>query len=50
MAMEGIFFLYYRSWNLFEALPAATVIGLIAFYSGSKALREVQARRLAGLR
>ena len=50
MAMEGIFFLYYRSWNLFETLPAATVIGLVAFYSGSRALREVQVRRLAGLR
>ncbi|GAB7357159.1 hypothetical protein MBLNU459_g8152t1 [Dothideomycetes sp. NU459] len=50
VAMEGIFFLYYTSWNLFQTLPAAGVVGLVAFLSGSRALSEVQARRLAGLR
>ena len=50
MAMEGIFFLYYTSWNLFQTLPAAAVVGVVAFLSGSRALSEVQERRLAGLR
>ncbi|KAF1958889.1 hypothetical protein CC80DRAFT_468681 [Byssothecium circinans] len=50
IAMEGIFFLYYTSWNLFQTLPAAAVVGLVAFVSGSRALSEVQERRLAGLR
>lgn len=48
--MEGIFFLYYTSWNLFQTLPAAAVVGVVAFVSGSRALSEVQERRLAGLR
>ncbi|KAL6703799.1 hypothetical protein ACN47E_009098 [Coniothyrium glycines] len=50
LAMEGIFFLYYTTWNLFQTLPAAAVVGFIAFLSGSRALTEVQERRLAGLR
>ncbi|KAI4269005.1 MAG: hypothetical protein L6R38_007635 [Xanthoria sp. 2 TBL-2021] len=50
LAMEGIFFMYYTSWNLFQTLPGAAVVGLISFLSGSRALREVQERRLAGLR
>jgi len=50
VAMEGIFFLYYRNWTLFQTLPAAGVVGLVAFLSGSKALSEVQSRRLAGER
>jgi oligosaccharyltransferase complex subunit delta (ribophorin II) len=50
LAMEGIFFLYYTSWNLFQTLPAAAVVGFVAFLSGSRALSEVQERRLAGLR
>jgi oligosaccharyltransferase complex subunit delta (ribophorin II) len=50
LAMEGIFFMYYTSWNLFQTLPAAGVVGLVAFVSGSRALSEVQERRLAGLR
>ncbi|KAJ5280822.1 hypothetical protein N7478_006194 [Penicillium angulare] len=49
-AFEGIFFLYYTSWNLFQTLPAAAIVGAIAFVSGSRALGEVQGRRLAGLR
>ncbi|KAF1350093.1 Oligosaccharyltransferase subunit Ribophorin II-domain-containing protein [Delphinella strobiligena] len=49
-SLEGIFFLYYTSWNLFQTLPAAALFGVIAFVSGGRALSEVQARRLAGLR
>ncbi|TAQ91195.1 hypothetical protein B7494_g480 [Chlorociboria aeruginascens] len=48
VSMEGIFFLYYYNWSLFQMLPVAGVIGLVAFLSGSKALSEVQERRLAG--
>ena len=50
LAMEGIFFLYYTSWNLFQTLPAAAIVSSVAFLSGSRALSEVQERRLAGLR
>jgi oligosaccharyltransferase complex subunit delta (ribophorin II) len=50
LAMEGIFFMYYTSWNLFQTLPAAAIVGTVAFLSGSRALSEVQERRLAGLR
>lgn len=50
LSMEGIFFLYYYCWNLFQMLPVAGIIGLVAFLSGSKALSEVQARRMAGER
>ena len=50
VAMEFIFFLYYSSWTLFQTLPAAGLVGIVAFISGSKALSEVQERRLAGLR
>lgn len=50
LAIEGIFFMYYTSWNLFQTLPAAAGVGLVAFLSGSRALSEVQERRLAGLR
>ncbi|QDS69028.1 hypothetical protein FKW77_009666 [Venturia effusa] len=50
VSMEGVFFLYYTSWTLFQTLPAAGVVGLVAFLSGSRALSEVQERRLAGQR
>lgn len=50
LAMEGIFFLYYTSWKLFQTLPVAVVVGIVAYISGSRALTEVQERRLAGLR
>jgi oligosaccharyltransferase complex subunit delta (ribophorin II) len=50
VAMEGIFYLYYTSWNLFQVLPAAGGVGVVAFLSGSRALTEVQERRLAGKR
>lgn len=50
VAMEGVFFMYYTSWNLFQTLPVAVVVGVVAFVSGSRALTEVQGRRLAGER
>jgi len=50
VAMEGVFLMYYVSWNLFQTLPVAAVVGLVAFVSGSRALTEVQERRLAGER
>ncbi|CZR55744.1 related to oligosaccharyltransferase delta subunit (ribophorin II) [Phialocephala subalpina] len=50
LAMEGIFFLYYTNWTLFQILPPAGVVGTIIFLSGTKALSEVQSRRLAGER
>lgn len=50
VAMEGVFFLYYSSWNLFQTLPVAAVVGTVAYVSGSRALSEVQERRLAGER
>lgn len=48
--MEGVFFLYYSQWKLFQVLPVIGVVGVTAFLSGTKALGEVQARRLAGQR
>lgn len=50
VGIEVIFFLYYTSWNLFQTLPALTAVGTVAFVSGSRALTEVQERRLAGHR
>ena len=50
VAMEGVFFMYYVSWNLFQTLPVAAVVGTVALLSGSRALTEVQERRLAGER
>lgn len=49
-AMEGLFFLYYTHWNLFQVLPVAAVLGVVMVVSGSRALTEVQERRLAGQR
>nr|POE77571.1 isoform 2 of dolichyl-diphosphooligosaccharide--protein glycosyltransferase subunit 2 [Quercus suber] len=50
VAMEGVFFMYYLSWNLFQTLPVAGVVAVVAYVSGSRALTEVQDRRLAGER
>lgn len=50
VAMEFVFFLYYASWTLFQTLPVAGVVGIVAFISGSRALTEVQERRLTGQR
>lgn len=48
--VEGVFYLYHTQWNLFQLLPVALAIGVLAVLSGSRALSEVQGRRLAGLR
>lgn len=48
--MELVFYLYYTSWNLFQTLPVAAIVGVTTFLSGTKALGEVQGRRLAGER
>ncbi|KAI1261428.1 Oligosaccharyltransferase subunit Ribophorin II-domain-containing protein [Xylariaceae sp. FL1019] len=50
IALEGVFYLYYISWTLFQVLPVAGLVGLVTFLSGVKALGEVQGRRLAGER
>lgn len=50
ISMEGVFFLYYSGWSLFATLPIVGVVGVVAFLSGTKALGEVQSRRLAGER
>ena len=50
IAMEGVFFMYYSAWNLFQTLPVMGVVGAVAFLSGTRALGEVQSRRLAGER
>ncbi|KAI9662646.1 MAG: hypothetical protein M1831_002689 [Alyxoria varia] len=50
VAMEIIFAAYYVGWGLFKALPATAIAGSIVFVSGSRALGEVQSRRLAGKR
>ncbi|KAH6657755.1 Oligosaccharyltransferase subunit Ribophorin II-domain-containing protein [Truncatella angustata] len=50
VTMELVFYLYYISWNLFQVLPVISVVGAVAFLSGTKALGEVQSRRLAGER
>ncbi|EMR62902.1 putative oligosaccharyltransferase subunit ribophorin ii protein [Eutypa lata UCREL1] len=50
VAMEGVFFLYYVGWNLFQVLPLMGAVGLVSFLSGTRALGEVQSRRLAGER
>jgi oligosaccharyltransferase complex subunit delta (ribophorin II) len=50
VTLEGIFFMYYTSWKLYQVLPAVAAVGSVAFVAGSRALSEVQQRRLAGLR
>jgi len=50
VAMEGVFFLYYISWTLFQVLPVIALVGTATFLSGTRALGEVQSRRLAGER
>ncbi|KAK5104780.1 hypothetical protein LTS08_002673 [Lithohypha guttulata] len=50
IGLEGILFMYYSSWNLFQTLPALFAVGMVTFISGSRALTEVQDRRLAGQR
>ncbi|KAF2964624.1 hypothetical protein GQX73_g8951 [Xylaria multiplex] len=50
IALEGVFYLYYVSWTLFQVLPVISIFGAATFLSGAKALGEVQSRRLAGER
>ena len=50
VGIEGAFALYYTTWNLFQVLPILGVLSVVAYVSGSRALTEVQERRLAGLR
>ncbi|KAH9892999.1 Oligosaccharyltransferase subunit Ribophorin II-domain-containing protein [Xylariomycetidae sp. FL2044] len=50
VAMEAVFYLYYLSWSLFQVLPVIGLLGAATFLSGTKALGEVQSRRLAGER
>ncbi|TWU76177.1 hypothetical protein ED733_002850 [Metarhizium rileyi] len=50
IAMEGVFFLYYSAWSLFQTLPMMGVVAVVAVLSGAKALGEVQSRRLSGER
>ncbi|KAB8336922.1 hypothetical protein FH972_021227 [Carpinus fangiana] len=50
IGMEGVFAAYYVSWTLFQVLPAIAVLGVVGVVSGSRALTEVQDRRLAGKR
>lgn len=50
LAMQGVFAGYYWSWKLIPTLPVFALVGVVAFLSGSKALGEVQRRRLAGER
>ncbi|KAI1815229.1 Oligosaccharyltransferase subunit Ribophorin II-domain-containing protein [Poronia punctata] len=50
VALEGVFYLYYVSWTLFQVLPVIGLVGAVTFLSGTKALGEVQSRRLAGER
>ncbi|KIW20796.1 hypothetical protein PV08_01374 [Exophiala spinifera] len=48
--IEAVLLLYYITWNLFQTLPVLLALGVVAFLSGSRALTEVQERRLAGIR
>ncbi|KAI9716194.1 MAG: hypothetical protein M1828_000420 [Chrysothrix sp. TS-e1954] len=50
LTLEFLFFLYYLGWTLFKTMPAVLAVGSITFLSGSRALSEVQSRRLAGKR
>ncbi len=50
VAMEAVFYMYYLSWNLFQTLPVVGLVGAVTLLSGTKALGEVQSRRLAGER
>lgn len=49
ISIQLTFFRYYRSESIFNTLFALAVIVPIAVFSGSRALREVKARRLQGL-
>lgn len=48
VGLEATLVMYYLSWNLFQTLPVMVSLGVVALMSGSRALSEVQARRLKG--
>jgi oligosaccharyltransferase complex subunit delta (ribophorin II) len=50
LAMEFVFIMYYTSWTLFQTLPVIAAVAVATVLSGTKALGEVQSRRLAGER
>ncbi|KAG0130383.1 Oligosaccharyltransferase subunit Ribophorin II-domain-containing protein [Tuber indicum] len=50
LSLEGIFFMYYTHWNLFQTLAGMALVGPVVLFSGSRALREVRARREKGER
>jgi oligosaccharyltransferase complex subunit delta (ribophorin II) len=50
LGIEFAFWQYYTHWRLYTVLPVAGVAGLVAIVSGSRALSEVQQRRLNGER
>ncbi|KAK6332994.1 hypothetical protein TWF718_010819 [Orbilia javanica] len=50
LAFEAVFFAYYTQINIFQTLAAVSIISPVAMLSGSRALREVRARRLNGER
>ncbi|KAG0633549.1 Oligosaccharyltransferase subunit Ribophorin II-domain-containing protein [Tuber brumale] len=50
LSLEGIFFMYYTQWTLFQALAGMALLGPVVLFSGSRALREVRARREKGER
>lgn len=50
VGIEAVFFRYYAGTNLFHTLPVLGALAVVAYVSGSRALTEVQERRLAGLR
>ncbi|KAI1184178.1 Oligosaccharyltransferase subunit Ribophorin II-domain-containing protein [Nemania serpens] len=50
VALEGVFYLYYINWTLFQVIPVVGIVSAATFLSGAKALGEVQSRRLAGER
>ncbi|RVD86162.1 uncharacterized protein DFL_004452 [Arthrobotrys flagrans] len=50
LAFEGVFLAYYLKINIFQTLGAVAVLMPVAAISGSRALREVRARRLNGER
>lgn len=49
VAAEFLFFKYYSGTSIFQTLASLAVVAPIAVFSGSRALRELKARRLNGL-
>lgn len=47
-ALELTFFKYYRGVSIFETMGSIAIVAPSSLYFGSKTLRDVQARRIAG--